>query len=209
MSSWFRSYGFAEILDRLLIGAYPLDADDVAMLDWMGVERVLNVVDDDEYRPGDREAVEAALAAAGIEECRLPLIDYGNLPPEAIEWAVQEIMSWLADDKRVYLHCRAGWQRSAALAAAVIAASDGTDVDQALEVVRSQKPSADPLPHQREDLQRWWDERRRRRQGGAAGGGPGGAAGGDPGGAAGEGPGSGGVTAAQEPSTPPPATDGP
>lgn len=177
MSSWFRSYGFADVLDQLLIGAYPLDKDDVAMLDWMGVQRILNVVDDEEYPPGDREAVQAALEATGIDESRLPLVDYGGLPPEAIEGVVQETLRWLADGQRVYLHCRAGWQRSAALAAAVIAVRDRLDIDRALEFVQARKPSADPLPHQREDLRRWWDERQQRdgrlKEEGAPGGGAG------------------------------------
>ncbi len=159
MSGWFRSYGFADVHDQLLIGAYPLDRDDVAMLDWFGVQRIINVVDDEEYRPGDREVVQTALKATGIEESRLPLADFGGLPPEAIEWVVQETLRRLEDGQRVYLHCRAGWQRSAALAAAVVAVRDGLDVDQALELVQVRKPSADPLPHQREDLRRWWDER--------------------------------------------------
>ncbi len=159
MSSWFRSYGFADVLDQLLIGAYPLDQGDVAMLDRIGVQRILNLVDDREYRPGDREAVEAALEAAGIEEWRLPLMDYGGLPAESVEWAAQEIVCWLQEGKRVYLHCRAGWQRSAALAAAVISVKDDVDIDRALALVQLRKPSADPLPHQRQDLRRWWDER--------------------------------------------------
>jgi hypothetical protein len=35
----------------------------------------------------------------------------------------------------------------------------GIDVDEALAHVQARKPSADPLPHQREDLRRWWQER--------------------------------------------------
>ena len=67
VSIWFRTYGFAEILDDLLIGAYPLDADDVAMLHWAGVRRVLNLTEDDEYRRGEREVVTAAYRDAGVE----------------------------------------------------------------------------------------------------------------------------------------------
>jgi protein-tyrosine phosphatase len=160
MSNWFRSYGFADVFDGLLIGAYPLDPDDVSMLVWMGIERILNLVEDSEYRPGEREQAWAALAAAGIEEHRLSLTDYGGLPPEALEDAVQQVLRWLDDGKRVYLHCRAGWQRSAAVAAGVVAIRDGIDVDEALALVQVRKPSADPLPHQREDLRRWWDARR-------------------------------------------------
>ena len=52
MSRWFRTYGFAEITDELLIGAYPLDEDDVEMLARLGVKRVLNLVEDEEYGSG-------------------------------------------------------------------------------------------------------------------------------------------------------------
>jgi atypical dual specificity phosphatase len=159
VSSWFRSYGFADVIDGLLIGAYPLDEADVSMLASLGVQRVLNLAEESEYRPGDRDAVEAALDAAGIEEHRLPIPDYGGLPAGLIERAVQEVLDWLKEGKRIYLHCRAGWQRSAALAAGVIAIHDDMDIDEALTLVQSRKPSADPLPHQREDLRLWWDER--------------------------------------------------
>lgn len=159
MSSWFRSYGFADVCEGLLIGAYPLDEADVSMLASLGIERVLNLAEESEYGPGDRDVVEAALDASGIEEHRLPLPDYGGLPPGLIERVVQEVLDWLEEGRRIYLHCRAGWQRSAALAAGVIAIHQHMDIDEALALVQSRKPSADPLPHQREDLRRWWDER--------------------------------------------------
>lgn len=159
MSGWFRSYGFADVLDGLVIGAYPLDRDDVAMLEWVGIERVLNLTEDGEYRPGDREAVRAALAEAGIEEQRVELVDFGGLPPDALEQAVAAAVASLEEGKRTYLHCRAGWQRAAAVAAGVIALREGVEIDEALALVQERKPSADPLPHQREDLRRWWGER--------------------------------------------------
>ena len=79
MSAWFLTYGFADVLDDLLIGAYPLDDDDVTMLSRMGIRRVLNLSEDREYGPGERERVQAALAAAGIEEHRVALTDYVQL----------------------------------------------------------------------------------------------------------------------------------
>ncbi len=159
MSRWFRSYGFAAVLDNLVVGAYPLDHDDVDMLARIGMRRVLNLTEDGEYRPGDRQTVQRALAAAGIDEYRLRLTDYGGLPADQIEVAVQEISGWLDEGDRTYLHCRAGWQRSAAVAAGVVAVRNGIEIDEALEFVRGRKPSADPLPHQREDLRRWWETR--------------------------------------------------
>jgi protein-tyrosine phosphatase len=159
VSGWFRSYGFADVIDGLVVGAYPLDRGDVAMLEWLGIERVLNLTEDGEYPEGDRQAVIAALAEAGIEERRVELIDFGGLPSQALERAVAEVLASLEEGKLTYLHCRAGWQRSAAVAAGVVAVREGIDVDEALAIVKERKPSSDPLPHQREDLRRWWDER--------------------------------------------------
>jgi protein-tyrosine phosphatase len=159
VSRWFRSYGFSDVLDNLIVGAYPLDEEDVAALTHIGVQRVLNLTEDAEYRPGDRRVVEGALRTAGIEERRMGLTDFGGLPPEALEAAVHEVNAWLDEGARTYVHCRAGWQRSAAVAAGVVAARTGLDIDEALEYVQQRKPSADPLPHQREDLRRWWEGR--------------------------------------------------
>ncbi|HWF35860.1 MAG TPA: dual specificity protein phosphatase family protein [Solirubrobacteraceae bacterium] len=159
MSKWFRVYGFADVHDRLLVGAYPLDRDDVSMLEWMKIEHVLNLVEDEEYEPGERNKVEQALYAAGIQEHRLSLTDYGRLPAPKVELAVAEINQWLDQGHRVYVHCRAGWQRSAAIAAGVVALREGVDIEDALARVRRRKPSADPLPQQREDLLRWWADR--------------------------------------------------
>jgi protein-tyrosine phosphatase len=159
VSNWFRTYGFAEVYDDLVIGAYPLDAEDVGMLAAMAVRRVLNLVEDQEYGPGRRFVVEQALRETGIEEHRLQLTDFGRLPAENLEEAVRLVVGWLKDGVTSYVHCRAGWQRSAAVAAGVIAVCDGLGIDEAVAYVQRRKPSADPLPHQRDDLRAWWNAR--------------------------------------------------
>jgi predicted protein tyrosine phosphatase len=159
MSRWFLSYGFADIADDLLIGAYPLDQDDVEMLERLGIDRIVNLVEDAEYAPGVREVVTDALQDAGIPERRLPLTDYAGLPSIEIEAAVRQVNEWLDEGHRVYLHCRAGWQRSAAVAAGVVAIREGVGIDEALAIVQQRKPTAEPLPHQRDDLEWWWRER--------------------------------------------------
>jgi atypical dual specificity phosphatase len=159
MSTWFRSYGYGEVHPGLIVGAYPLDGRDVDMLGHMRVERVLNLVEDSEYGPGDRETVEAAYTSHGIEEMRMNLVDFGHLPPERLEEAVGTLVDWLGEGRRVYVHCRAGWQRSAAVASGAVAVVRGIPIEDALEAVRDQKPSADPLPHQRADLLAWWAAR--------------------------------------------------
>ncbi len=156
MSHWFHTYGFADVHDGLIVGAYPLDAGDVEMLSWLGVQRILNLVEDREYGRGSREAVHEALVAFGIEERRLSLTDYGGLAPGELERAVAEVNAALDAGLRTYVHCRAGWQRSAAVAAGVVALREGVDIDEAMARVQAMKPSANPLPHQREDMRAWW-----------------------------------------------------
>jgi hypothetical protein len=160
MSDWFAHFGHAEVADDLLIGAYPQDRDDVATLHAAGVTRVLNLVQDVEYDPGGRDACVAALAGAGIEEHRVQIVDYGNLLPGS-----RIGVDWLAEGERVYVHCRAGMQRSATIAAAIVMLRDGLDPPAALGAIRARKPTANPLAHQRKDLERWWARRNRRRGG--------------------------------------------
>jgi atypical dual specificity phosphatase len=159
VSSWFRTYGFASVYDRLIVGAIPLDESDVRMLAALGVSRALNLVEDGEYPRGARRKVERALAGAEIVEVRLVTEDYGSLSAELLERGTAQVNSWLDEGEVVYLHCRAGWQRSAAVAAGAIALRDGIDLETALAQVQRLKPNADPLPHQREDLQRWFGSR--------------------------------------------------
>ena len=116
MSDWFEHFGFAEVAAELLIGAYPQDAADVAALRAAGVTRVLNLVQDLEYDPGGRDACVLALADAGIEEHRIEVVDFGNLLPGHIELAARKALEWLGAGERVYVHCRAGMQRSATVA---------------------------------------------------------------------------------------------
>ena len=159
MSDWFEHFGYGEVADGLLIGAYPQDAEDVAALSEAGVTRVFNLVQDVEYDDGARQACAAALAQAGIDEERLELIDYGGLLPGQIELTVRTAIGWLDEGERVYLHCRAGWQRSATVAAAIVALREDVELEQALDLIRERKPTAQPLPHQRQDLLRWWSKR--------------------------------------------------
>lgn len=159
MSAWFEHFGFAEVGDELVMGAYPQDAEDVAALAGAGVTRVFNLVQDLEYDPGARDACATALAAAGIEERRVELVDFGSLTPEQIESSAQAVLAWLHEGERVYVHCRAGWQRSATVVAAVVTLREGVDPRVALDILRERKPTANPLPHQRADLFEWWIQR--------------------------------------------------
>jgi len=156
VSGWFERYGRAEVAEGLMSGAYPCDADDVSALAGDGVTCVMNLCEDDEYEDGDRDAVVAAYASRSIAEERVGVVDYGNLMSGAIEVAAEQVAAWLNEGEHVYVHCRAGWQRSAVVAAAALAVRDGIDPEEALAAIKRRKPSSEPLPHQLQDLRRWW-----------------------------------------------------
>ncbi len=159
MSLWFERYGHGEVADGLLTGALPGDGDDVAVLARAGVTRVLNLVQDGEYEEGMRGEVVAALHEADIEEQRIELVDFGGLLPGQLEHGTRLVAAWLEAGERVYLHCRAGWQRSATVIAAVLTLRENLAPWKALEALRERKPTANPLSHQREDLFDWWELR--------------------------------------------------
>lgn len=156
MSEWFEHYGRAEVADGLMTGSYPCDREDVAALEADGVTCLVNLCEDAEYEDGSRASVEAGLRERGLQEQRFELVDYGRLMPDAIERSARQVVAWLDNGERVYVHCRAGWQRSAAVAAAALSIRDGIEPGEALAQIKRRKPSAEPLPHQREDLYRWW-----------------------------------------------------
>ena len=163
MSRWFRRYGFADVYDGLVVGAIPLDTEDVRTLDWIGVTRVLNLVADKEYVDGSRPIVTMALSDAGIHEHRVPIADFGSLPEAALEEATTVVNRWLDEGVTVYVHCRAGWQRSAAVAAGIrCAIRERVDVDRPYGWCSPGARAANPLPHQRDDLRRWWSIRESR-----------------------------------------------
>ncbi|GAA2560169.1 dual specificity protein phosphatase family protein [Pseudonocardia hydrocarbonoxydans] len=155
MSSWFHEYGWGAVAPGLFTGAYPQDAADVAALRAAGVATVVNLCRDEEYRPGARAAVTAAYAGAGVVEHRMASQDYGGLTPELLERGAATVGAALDAGQAVYVHCRAGWQRSATVAAAALVARDGLGAAAALAAVRRARPDARPLPHQVADLLAW------------------------------------------------------
>ncbi|MCW3012954.1 MAG: Dual specificity protein phosphatase [Solirubrobacterales bacterium] len=166
MSHWFETYGFRPVSHGLVTGAYPLDAGDVERLAAeAGVTCVLNLCHDEEYGDGERMEVEAAYAEHGVHEHRLQVADYSEVMPGLLEQGASIAVPWLQSGETVYIHCRAGWQRSATVAAGVLALHVGVEPDEALGRIQRRKPSAQPLHHQLEGLRRWW----RGRQAGAAG----------------------------------------
>lgn len=96
---------YDRIDEYVILGALPCK-DDVPRLKKMGVRAVLNVCE--EYS-GPVEAY----AASGIEQLRLPTIDYTSPSLSTVCRGVCFIEKWVSRRSLVYVHCKAGRGRSA------------------------------------------------------------------------------------------------
>jgi atypical dual specificity phosphatase len=141
---------YSRISDRLLAGPMPFGKDHVDQLLAEGVGAVVNLCEEREYWDGEREEVLAAYRAAGIVEHHLPVRDGSTVPVEVIAAAVS-----LAEGTTVYVHCRGGRERSATVATALLAASEGLEIDHALARAREGRPIFAPLPWQLTALRAW------------------------------------------------------
>ena len=123
-----------------------------------GVTTVINLCEDREYWDGERAVVAGACERTGIAEHRLPVIDGATVPAAVLEEAVE-----VAGAGVVYVHCRGGRERSAAVAIALLAASDGASVEAAHARAVSIRPTFKPLPWQVDGVRSWLHERDARR----------------------------------------------
>jgi atypical dual specificity phosphatase len=104
-------FGLRNWYDRIdeyvILGALPRK-DDVPRLKKLGVRAVLNVCE--EY-----SGPEEAYAAAGIEQVRLPTIDYTSPSLSTVREGVCFIEKCVSRGDLVYVHCKAGRGRSATI----------------------------------------------------------------------------------------------
>jgi len=149
---------YTRLDDSLLAGRMPVSARHVETLRAEGVTAVINLCEDREYWDGERDAVATACAGAGIVEHRLAVIDGGTVPGDVLDRAVEA-----ASQGVVYVHCRGGRERSAAVAIALLATRSGSSADDALDLAVSLRPGFRPLPWQIEGVRSWLRERDGRR----------------------------------------------
>lgn len=141
---------YSRLSDRLLAGAMPHAREHVDALSAEGVTVVVNLCELREYWDGERELVTAAYAELGIDERHLPVKDGSTVPAAVLDQALQAAGAGV-----VYVHCRGGRERSATVAAALLAESEQLDIDDALARARIRRPVFAPLPWQVETLRAW------------------------------------------------------
>ena len=89
------------------------------------------------------------MSAVGIERLHVPIRDGGAPNSSDLTTGAAYLASTLADRERcVFVSCRAGNERTAAILIAFTAIEHCLDYDEALQVLRLGRPSLHPLPDQ-------------------------------------------------------------
>jgi atypical dual specificity phosphatase len=143
---------YSRLSDRLLAGAMPHSREHADALAAEGVAVVVNLCELREYWEGERELVTAAYAELGITELHLPVKDGSTVPAAVLDQALAA-----AAVEVTYVHCRGGRERSATVAAALLAEAERLGIDEALAQARHRRPVFAPLPWQVEALRAWRD----------------------------------------------------
>ena len=90
----------------------------------------------------DRELLGDSAEARGVERIEVVGLVDGPNDMAIFERAVAALESLVENHSRVVVHCRAGRSRSIAVVAAYLKKSEGLDATDALEFVKSKRPSA-------------------------------------------------------------------
>lgn len=118
--------------EHLVLGALPL-ARDVSQFQAEGITGVINTCE--EYA-GPQQAYERA----GIEQLRLPTVDFTHPSLESVKRGVAFIDDHAAKEGAVYLHCKAGRARSATIAICWLVASKGITLEDAQQLLLEKRP---------------------------------------------------------------------
>jgi ADP-ribosyl-[dinitrogen reductase] hydrolase len=145
-----------ELDGGLLYGRNPLTAKDVELLSAAGVNTVLDLREDHEWTRPNRYGREAIAASdwCGIKRESVAIVD-GDAPSvDQLDLTWRVLSEGLAEGS-VYVHCRAGIERTGAVIVAYQARRDGLSLDETLERLNQSNAQLYPLPHQVQVVRQW------------------------------------------------------
>ena len=157
------AFEVGEALPGVLYGRNPLTGQDVEELISRGVTHVMDLREDKEWNaPGrfGREAV-AALEWCGVERVAVTVADTRAPEREALDRAWKVMSDALVEEGgRVFVHCRAGRERTGAILVAYLARRDGLGYADALARLRDGGCAVRPLPDQERAVKSWLEASR-------------------------------------------------
>ena len=149
--------------ERMYVGRNPLSTTEVQrLIDEAGITHILDLREQWEFTAPKlgREAL-VSIDSNGIERLHIPVTDMGAPTHEDLDACIDYMQQAFVDPMaRLYLHCRAGRERSGSVAVAWYACEFGLGYDEALTHLQKSRPSIWPLPGQERAVRNWLDRRR-------------------------------------------------
>jgi ADP-ribosyl-[dinitrogen reductase] hydrolase len=145
------------VTDRILAGRNPLTGRDMELLCGMGITHVLDLRESREWA-GPKFGIEALdeVERLGLQRLHVPVCDTKPPTSEDLDHAYRFLEATLTkENARVYVHCRAGMERTAAILVAYYARHNGVSYEEALAFVKRGRPVLGPLPDQEKVVRRW------------------------------------------------------
>lgn len=142
---------------RIAAGRNPLSVRDVVALRAAGITHVLDLREESEWTPPRfGSAAIDAMAKMGIARMHLPIKDMSA--PDSLDFDRANI--WIdkalaQPNAKIYLHCCAGMERTAAIALAFWMARERISYDAAFRNLKSKRPIFKPLPAQEIAVIKW------------------------------------------------------
>jgi atypical dual specificity phosphatase len=137
-----------EIDESVIMGALPWSRD-VPKLHALGVGAVVNTCE--EYA-----GPQAAYQRYGIEQLRIPTVDFTPPTLPDVERAVAFMREQVAQGRRVYVHCKAGRARSGTVVLCWLIAARGMTPAAAQQLILQRRPHANPRLAQRAVVREFW-----------------------------------------------------
>jgi protein-tyrosine phosphatase len=152
-----KAFEYNQLSDQMFAGRNPLTARDVRVLRSLGVTHILDLREPREWST-PKFGAEAlhAIESSDIQRINLVVEDMGAPDHKTIDAACDWIDKALRDeDAKVYIHCRAGMERTAAILIAHHVKKNGGSYDEALGALREMRPILNPLPNQEHAVRNW------------------------------------------------------
>lgn len=151
------------VQDALRGGRNPLTAQDVRALAAPGVTHILDLREEHEWAGRGRFGLDAleTIERLNLRRLHLPVPDTHPPMPADLDAACAFLQEALSDPSaRAYVHCRAGWGRTATVLAAFLARMQGRPYGDVLAELQAQvRRDHDillcPQPRQSEAARRW------------------------------------------------------
>ncbi|MGB8645530.1 MAG: ADP-ribosylglycohydrolase family protein [Anaerolineae bacterium] len=146
--------------ERVMAGRNPLTARDVDFLADQGITHVLDLREPSEWSsPRSGQQALDEIERRKIPRANIRIADASGPGRGALDAAYDWMKQALADPQaRVYVHCRAGIERTAVVLVAFYARAHRVSYRQALAELRGKRPALTPLQSQERAVKAWLGE---------------------------------------------------